>query len=436
MLVVMSIAAILGTLTVASMVSISRRSAREGAAQDVANILRQARLSAVDTGRGSVVRINAQEHSLHGIARKVLAAWHLEGTYDEGAPAVRKTPGARSMNGLVVNAPTIVQGTVGLCFNFNPVPGTNQYVDCGSVPIYNQTDGIRLEAYVWPEGAATGNRLGVISKTDGTSGVALWLRCDNDQGAGTYSAHGSMAIGTGAILLDTASGLLPGNAWSHVALEYDGFEGRLLVNGVLGDMDSWENPEPAGRDPNPVTVGIGFTPGARMVPATGRPLEIGRYYDGAAYDYFRGRIDEPQVLSVAGGSHMDLPARVPLAWSDGLPFDPAKPQDAAVYFDGQGNLDLAYHTGPVFVAVGDPFQATLLDSDNGATVLLRGTNPFPPNGGMVLIGAELVDYTGAVGLTLNTPGRVARYAAGDPVYFARAVRIEQTGIVERVERKQ
>lgn len=109
LLLVMGIAAIIGALTVISFAGIGRRASREGAAQQVTNLLRRAQVSAVDSGRGAFVRINAAENSLYGLTSNVEAAWHFEEVNGN------VTPGAKRMDGTVNGSPSIADGAVGLC---------------------------------------------------------------------------------------------------------------------------------------------------------------------------------------------------------------------------------------------------------------------------------------------------------------------------------
>ncbi|KPK66077.1 MAG: hypothetical protein AMK73_01125 [Planctomycetes bacterium SM23_32] len=441
LLVVMAIMAVLGTLTAAAFVGISRRASREGAAEDVMGLLRQARVSAISSGRGALVRINPAEGSLYGVASKVVAAWHFE-QVDGG-----ETPGARRMNASTVGDPAVAPGVEGLCLEFD---GADDAVNCGQYPVYDQTDGIRLEAYVYPVGADPSGMAGVMAKLDehDRRGYALWLNRVSVTGAGTFAVKARVYVNdeTNAVAasdkwrldLDSGDVLIQGSKWSHVAFEYDGFEARLYVNDVLADLDSYRASE-AGNivpDPNPLTDrGFEDDPPALIMPARGGALYdnllIGAVYDGMSYHDFQGRIDEPRVLSVAGGQRYSVPERVPM-----LATEPV------LHFDDEGQLDIAYHAGPVYVALGDPFQMAELTANlaSGVTAFTVGpTNPFPPAGGVLMVGEELIHYQSATDLmvvpnergyltTADTP-----HFAGDPVYFARVIEVPTTGFAQRAE---
>ncbi|MFO7957484.1 MAG: LamG-like jellyroll fold domain-containing protein [Candidatus Brocadiia bacterium] len=419
MLIVMGIVAVLATMTLASYVSITRRNAREGAIEMVMNTLRQARMSAVDSGRGAVVRIDPEARALYGLSRRVEAAWRFE----QLNTTTNVTPGARGMHGTVSGAILHQDGALGLCLLFD---GTDDSVNCSSYPVYDQTDGVRLEAYVWPQGDGT-----VLARTDGSSGYSLALAGDELEA----SFHIRDADGNDQEL-SLSGGSVRQDRWSHVAAEFDGFEGRLFLRGVLVDLDSFEDDDPD-DDPNSDTniddpnsdTNIEFTAPAQLRPARANDLIIG--------DDFTGRIDEPRLLSVAGGDRRQLPPRVPLVTTE-----------EAVYFDSQGYRDLAYHSSDVYLVVGDPYQSADLQNDplaaGGATITVGPDNPFPAGGGMVLIDGELIRYESASGLDLviNDPTDdedrgglgtgAASHQQGSTVYFARVLRVTQTGLVNRV----
>jgi hypothetical protein len=395
---------------------------------------------------------------LYGLSRRVIAAWHLEGMTDGGT--AWQTPGAKSMPGQpgpYATPPTIGAGAMGLCLQFDS--SDRQYVDCANLPVYNQSEGIRLEAHVRPggAGAAVNDVLSVISKSDGASGSFLALGCTSVSPE-LYTVHGRFYVrdddGTNVSLLlssynaTSSTGMqLPAGTWHHVAAEFDGFEARLYVDGVLVDLDSYRSPEDTGDPatsnpvPDPNTGGgappdLLFTPPARIVLPRSVNLIIGGGYvdcpQGTSSNaYFRGSIDEPKLLSVAGGGRVELPERVALYSTDPV-----------IHFDGQGFLAPAHHWSDAFVAVGDPYQAASLESDNGTDLVLPEAHPFSATGGWVLINDELVYYSGisappGPALTgLLTPRGLARtvaaHSSGDEVYFARVLRINQAGVISRM----
>mgnify|MGYP006294565045 FL=1 len=461
LLVVMGIIALMMGLGASAYVGMARRRSQEGAAEQVLGMLRRARVSAIDGGRGAVVRINPENRSLYGISDRVIAAWHFEG-YDGG-----QTPGAQDMNGTIEfgtepagedpgEAQILVRGKLGLAFQLNYDDGNRawdenigQYVNCERYPVYDQTGGIRLEAYVQASGTTVSTPQPVIWKWDGqpdSSGYALWVEWVPAEDR--YQVHARFRPQGGpTINLRTAPGRGPAvGQTAHLAAEYDGYEARLFVDGVLADLDSYraddQNDNPAG-DPNTATE-EDFDPGDVLVPARAENLYIGGDGDD---DFFMGRIDEPRLLSVAGGEPVVLPNRV-LLWST----------DEAVYFDGQGSLDLARHSQPVYVAVGDPYRTGELDLNNplpaGATELpLTQIGPNWASEGYILVEYtdggdtyyELLHYDD-IDMSVNelqgiddyeneggNAGTGETHEDGERVYFARVVRISPMGLIERVD---
>ncbi len=199
LLVVMGIMAVLAGITVASYVGITQRASRQGARDNVMDVLRQARVSAVDTGRGAVVRLEpataTSPATVYGISSNVIGAWHFEEVSGTTTPGAQRYDGTFEDNaGNPAAAPVPVPGKLGLALPFDG----SHFVDCGNASIWNQTTGIRLEAWVEPDA----DRAGTRQTTTGTSsprrtaparatssGMAV-LRQDCDLG-GTRTASSS-----------------------------------------------------------------------------------------------------------------------------------------------------------------------------------------------------------------------------------------------------
>ena len=92
----MAIMAVMAGITAASFVGVTRRASREGARENIMDVLRQARVSAVDTGRGAVVRIDAATNGIYGIATTVIGAWHFEEIDGSGKTPARAATTAGS----------------------------------------------------------------------------------------------------------------------------------------------------------------------------------------------------------------------------------------------------------------------------------------------------------------------------------------------------
>jgi len=364
------------------------------------------------------------------------------------------------MDGLVSPGVTVAAGKVGLCLEF----GGADVVDCQQYPVYDQTEGIRLEAWVNPDAPPPGPAMGIVGKGNAADGMSYALGLAW-YGAGVgYGVHAGFVIdppavpGPGIHLASynpvTGSGTtLPPNEWHHVAVEFDGFEGRLLIDGRLVDLDSYrpapESAPPAPYTPNPVAdpnpgpppgTDDAFAPPARIVPVRNASLTIGSAYIDcpgipAGVYPFDGLIDEPKLLSVAAGDPVYLPDSVPIVLSDPV-----------VHFDSLGRLDTAYHGGSsVHIAVGDPYQTAKLAAGIGAgdnTLTVSPTNPFAPNGGFIMVGPdggpyELMGYGAASGTSVSDLERglygttADPHAAGEKVLFARVIEVDQMGEVRR-----
>jgi type II secretory pathway pseudopilin PulG len=474
MIVVLAITAILGTLMAVSFAAVGRRASREGAAEDAMGLLRQAQTSAIDSGRGAMVRVDPAGRTLYGLSSTIEAAWHLEQAYAAGGDS--ELVGSRGMKATITfqnppPAPTDMsaRGAVGLGLAFtyddNATPAdltddTWQYLNCGNLPVYDQTDGIRIEAYARPAAGAAGDEA-IMAKTDGaTLGYSLGIDYADVDGDGQLDVWADAGFAVqGALIYLSSYNTVAGEGvtfapseWVHLAAEFDGFEARLYVDGVLVDLDSYRDNEANPTDgtydhqpnrvvdPNGATdVSFNFSPDAapqltRILPARNEPLLIGARgpHAGGPDAYFTGDLDEPMILSIAGGDRIRLPERVSVVASEEV-----------IHFDGQGHLDIAYHSGPAYVGLGDPYQAAPLQGDLAAgdsTYLYLGApNPFPRGEGSMLVGGELIHYLSGDETSLNIApsGRGAFgtydqwHPSGQEAHYARVLSVSLTGVVRR-----
>ena len=105
-----------------------------------------------------------------------------------------------------------------------------------------------------------------------------------------------------------------------------------------------------------------------------------------------------------------------------------------IHFDKTGHLDIAYHSGPVRIGLGDPYMTAELVLDNGPTLDLLRPSPFPAVNAWVMIGNEPIEYVSATGLTLTArnAARPAWHNPGDQVFFARVIEVDMMGGVRGI----
>ncbi len=228
-----------------------------------------------------------------------------------------------------------------------------------------------------PGGTSDDNR-DIISKTDGAGkGYFLGMQdfdFDTDGNTDSVVFEGGTAY-AGRRPVPAVDAIVPRGTWHSVAFEFDGFEARLFVDGVRA---AWYAND--GSSSGAPSTRCRARPGRPRPTCSRTARTTWRSAAGSSLPrpsgYFLGIIDEPRVISIAGGTPVTLPQRVPLTANYQV-----------VHFDSQGFLDPAYHSDDVYIALGDPYQSAPLAAGVTARrhrrpiTLAAGRNPFPPTGG-------------------------------------------------------
>lgn len=166
-------------------------------------------------------------------------------------------------NGTVVNSVSYDVGEVGQAFSLN---GASAYVDAGTSDTFNFNGGtsdFTIDAWVNPTAAQV---MGIVAKDTISpySGWSLYVYSDGKLGFG----------GAGVWELTSASGAVPLNTWTHVAVTKTGSVYRLYVNGVQAAYRDYGN-----------------------LQTSSASLKIGTSYSSAYF--FTGLIDEVDVYNRA-----------------------------------------------------------------------------------------------------------------------------------------
>ena len=171
-------------------------------------------------------------------------------------------------------------GRHGNALSFN---GSSNLVRVASAASLNLGSAMTLSAWVRPAANQSGWRTIIQRQAD-----AYFLAAGGDRplrpaGGGTFGSSTPVVASPTAIAV---------NAWTHLALTYDGANLRLYVNGTQ--------------------VAIRAATGA--IQATANPLWIGGNQPYG--EYFRGLIDEARVYNRAlSQTEIQNDMNVPLAWS-------------------------------------------------------------------------------------------------------------------------
>jgi hypothetical protein len=186
-------------------------------------------------------------------------------TFDEGTGTTLLDRSGNANSGTVQGTVAwTTQGKNSGALTFN---GSSTRVQIAASTSLNPTNGLTLEAWVYPTAAQNRWRAVIQKEVD-----AWFLHASNDSGAlrpaagGTYGGAGAFIAAPSAIAVNT---------WTHLAQTYDGTTIRLYVNGVL--------------------VSSAARTGA--LETNSSPLSIGG--TNAYGEYFQGRIDDVRVYNRA-----------------------------------------------------------------------------------------------------------------------------------------
>ncbi len=183
-------------------------------------------------------------------------------TFDAGT-GTTATDSSGNNNTGALNGATWTTGKYGGALNFN---GSNT-VQIPSAPSLNLTTGMTLAAWIKPSTSQTGWRTIMQKQAD-----AYFLNAS--KGTGTLLPAGGGTIGSGGPIVSGTT-TSPVNAWTHIALTYDGTTMRLYVNGTQ----------------------VSSTAATGTIQTTTNPLWIG---GNSPYgEYFQGAIDEARVYNRA-----------------------------------------------------------------------------------------------------------------------------------------
>jgi hypothetical protein len=185
-------------------------------------------------------------------------------TFDAGSGSSLVDVSGNANNGTISGGTSWTTGKYGGALSFN---GSTGRVSVPASPSLGLSSAMTLMAWIQPTASQSGWRTIIQRQTD-----AYFLNASNETGPLRPSGGGTFAGNTSWVTGTTAN---PVNAWTHVALTYDGAALRLYVNGTQ--------------------VATGAASGA--IQASSNPLWIGG--NNPYGEYFQGLIDEARVYNRA-----------------------------------------------------------------------------------------------------------------------------------------
>jgi hypothetical protein len=189
-------------------------------------------------------------------------------SFNEGNGTTVADTSGHGLTGTISGATWTTQGRFGNALSFN---GTDAWVTVPSNSVLNLTDLMTLEAWVYPTAQGGLWRNVLIKERPGGEVYNLYSNTDAAVPAvfAVRSAAPNAPVGSAGV------SAIPLNAWTHLAVTYDGAQLRLFVNGT-----------PVGSQPMT----------GSMVTSTGA-LRIGG--NSVWGEYFQGEIDEVRIYNRA-----------------------------------------------------------------------------------------------------------------------------------------
>jgi Concanavalin A-like lectin/glucanases superfamily len=184
--------------------------------------------------------------------------------FNEGTGTTAADASGHGNQGTLTSTTWSTQGRFGNALSFNGSSSLVRVADSASLDL---SSAMTLSAWIRPTVNQSGWRTILQRQTD-----AYFLNASNDSGALRPAGGGTFGGNTSFVSGPTAN---PVNAWTHVALTYDGTTKRLFVNGTQ--------------------VASAATTGT--IEATDNPLWIGG--NNPYGEYFNGLIDEVRVYNRA-----------------------------------------------------------------------------------------------------------------------------------------
>lgn len=185
----------------------------------------------------------------------------LELGFDEGSGTVTADTSGRGRLGTVDGATWTAAGRHGGALQFD---GVDDVVRVAHTDDLNFSNALTIEAWVYPTGPLTGWRTAVFKETSGMDAYSLYAH------SATAGPRGQAVIS--GVKQTTATGTsIPVEAWTHVAVTYNGAALRVFVNGIQ----------------------VSTTPATGPVGSSAGVLSVGG--NTIWGEYFEGVIDEVRV---------------------------------------------------------------------------------------------------------------------------------------------
>jgi len=190
--------------------------------------------------------------------------------FDKGSGNIAVDSSGNGNNGTLINSPAWVDGVFGKALSFD---GASNYVQIPDSSSLDVTANVTVAAWVYPRAYVdnAGDNPHIVSRC-AANGQSIYL-------FGIYpNSHKIMyaVCGTGNTLVQSSAANLTLNAWTYLAITYNGSYVSLYINGTFNSGYAQSGP----------------------IQTTSNRLTIGcNSYPVTTYAYFNGTIDEVRIYN-------------------------------------------------------------------------------------------------------------------------------------------
>jgi hypothetical protein len=283
--------------------------------------------------------------------------------FDEGSGTTVADASGNAQNGTITGATWTSSGKYGYALSFN---GSNSRVSIADSSLLDLTIGMTLEAWVYPSAAPNNWKSIIIKEAPGFYVYALYISPLRHP-AGIIVINGQEQGFEGSATLAL-------NAWTHLAVTYDGTVIRLYVNGTQAGSQSVSGS---------ITTSTGY-------------LRIGgnSVWGG---EYFNGRIDDVRIYNrslTAAEIQSDLSA--PVGY-------PSAPTLSALTLSPSSVVGGDGVTGTVTLSAAAPAGGAVvsLSSSNASVAAVPGSVTVPAGGTSAGFAVSTSVVTGTTSVTIS-----------------------------------
>jgi len=337
LLVVMSIIALLGSLSIGAFTAARRNYLLESSAAEIATVFRAARNSAILTRSATHVVVDPVRRTVSAFAFETIDEWSFEEPPADGSLFAQET--------FTVRGATRVEGRTGDALRFR---SGGAHVDCGTHEKYSPRDSFSLAAWIRHElvppvlpsardarrgsGTATGALIARRGTVLGGREPRAFAIADRERSWGLWLTElRALEVRIGDWRARTDDEIVAPERWVRVTLEYERGAVQVTVDGVPRALTPVATLTATARDASAPNASGAPSGAPAQIPASAAPFRISH-----PESPFPGAIDEVVLRGTIAPTVYEYPELEHLVSFRRV-----------ITFDRDGRLDASRHEGPI-----------------------------------------------------------------------------------------